>query len=92
MSHYRNPALRQLKDQQIKFAPRDARLKQIERAEGLLNELDPHETYRYPELCEKITSYRGEMYQRMKVLHGIRRISASIDPISGRRHVKDENS
>jgi len=62
MSQYRNPALRQLKDQQIKFAPRDARLRQIERAEGLLNELDPDATYRYPELCEKITSYRGEMY------------------------------
>ena len=62
MSLYRNPALRQLKDQQIKFAPRDARLKQIERAEWLLNELDPAATYRYPELCEKITSYRGEMY------------------------------
>lgn len=62
MSVYRNPALRQLKDQQIKFAPRDARLKQIERAEWLLNELDSNGTYRYPELCEKITSYRGEMY------------------------------
>ena len=70
MSLYRNPALRQLKDQQIKFAPRDARLKQMERAEGLLNELDPKGTYRYPELCEKITSYRGEMYPDL-VLTGV---------------------
>lgn len=77
MSHYRNPALRQLRDQQIKFAPREARLKQIERAEWLLNELNVDKTYRYPELCEKITSYRGEMYPDLvltgeEALHDLR--------------------
>ena len=62
MSRYRNPAMKQLRDQQIKFAPREARLKQIDRAESLLNELQPNASLGYPELCEKITSYRGEMY------------------------------
>ena len=62
MSRYRNPAMKQLRDQQIKFAPREARLKQIDRAERLLNELQPNTSLGYPELCEKITSYRGEMY------------------------------
>ena len=62
MSRYRNPAMKQLRDQQIKFAPREARLKQIDRAERLLNELQPDTSLGYPELCEKITSYRGEMY------------------------------
>jgi RNA polymerase primary sigma factor len=67
MSQYRNPAIRQLRDQQIKFAPREARLKQIERAESILVDMQPGATYRYPELCEKITSYRSEMYPDLVV-------------------------
>lgn len=59
---YRNPAIKQLRDQQIKYAPREVQLTQISRAERLLDELNPAGTYRYPELCEKITSYRAEMY------------------------------
>jgi RNA polymerase sigma factor (sigma-70 family) len=59
---YRNPAIKQLRDQQIKYAPRDVQLTQISRAERLLDELNPAGSYRYPELCEKITTYRGEMY------------------------------
>lgn len=62
MSKYQNPALRQLRDQQMRYAPRDVRLKQMERAEQFLSELDPRKNYRYPELCEQITSYRSEMY------------------------------
>lgn len=62
MSTYQNPALRQLRDQQMRYAPRDVRLKQMERAEQFLSELDPRKSYRYPELCEQITSYRSEMY------------------------------
>jgi len=61
MNRYRNPALKLLRDQQIRFAPKDVRLKQVDRAELLLAELDPRRTYGYPELCEKITSYRSEM-------------------------------
>ena len=59
---YRNPAIKQLRDQQIKYAPRDVQLTQINRAERLLDELNPAATYGYPELCERITTYRGEMY------------------------------
>ncbi len=62
MTTYQNPALRQLRDQQMRYAPRDVRLKQMERAEQFLSELDPRKNYRYPELCEQITSYRSEMY------------------------------
>jgi RNA polymerase primary sigma factor len=62
MSQYRNPAIRQLRDQQIGFAPRDVRLTQLERTEHLLAELSPAGQYRYPDLCERITSYRPELY------------------------------
>lgn len=67
MSNYRNPALRQLRDQQIRYAPREVRLKQLERAERLLGELDPRQSYPYPELCERITSYRPELYPDLVV-------------------------
>jgi RNA polymerase sigma factor (sigma-70 family) len=62
MRRYRNPAIKQLRDHQIKYAPRELRLKQIDRAEFLLNELQPNTPLSYQELCEKVTSYRGEMY------------------------------
>lgn len=62
MSTYQNPALRQLRDQQMRYAPRDVRIQQMERAEQFLSELDPRKDYRYPELCERITSFRSEMY------------------------------
>ncbi len=62
MNRYRNPALKILRDQQIRFAPRDVRLKQVDRAEHLLGQLDPRKSYGYPEICEKITSYRSEMH------------------------------
>lgn len=62
MTTYRNPALRQLRDQQMRYAPRDVRIQQMARAEEFLGELDPRKNYRYPDLCERITSYRSEMY------------------------------
>jgi RNA polymerase primary sigma factor len=62
MSQYRNPVMKQLKDQQVRYAPRDVRLKQIEKAESLLAEIDPRGKYRYRDICEKITTYKAEMY------------------------------
>ncbi|MDX1966767.1 MAG: sigma-70 family RNA polymerase sigma factor [Planctomycetaceae bacterium] len=62
MLKYRNPAIRQLRDQQIRYAPREVRLTQVDRAERLLDEIQTAQTYPYQELCEKITAYRPEMY------------------------------
>lgn len=67
MSHYKNPAIRQLKEQQVRYAPRDARLEQIEKAEGLLEQLDLGKEYKYQDLCYRITSYRPEMYPDLVV-------------------------
>ena len=52
---YRNPALRQLRDQQVRFAPREKKLEQVAQAEKLLGELDPGRTYTYEYLCFRIT-------------------------------------
>ena len=62
MAHYRNPAIRQLKDQQVRYMPRDVRLAQIERAERLVHELESEGTYHYQDLCQKITEFRPELY------------------------------
>src|SRR4051812_24531286 len=46
-SHYRHPALKQLKEQQARFAPRERRVEQIDRAETLLGEIDDERRYPY---------------------------------------------
>ena len=38
---YLNPAIRQLRDQQVRFTPRERKIEQAAQAERLLGELDP---------------------------------------------------
>ncbi len=49
-SDYHNPIIRQLRDQQVRFAPREKKIEQVNRAEKLLSELDarPHLHLRVP--------------------------------------------
>ena len=48
---YRHPAMKQLKDQQTRYAPRERRLEQVERAEQLLGEIEGAKRYPYEYLC-----------------------------------------
>jgi RNA polymerase primary sigma factor/RNA polymerase sigma factor len=64
---YINPAIRQLRDQQVRFAPREKKIEQVNRAEKLLNELRPERTYTYEYLCFRITKYRPEAYPDLKL-------------------------
>ena len=57
---YVTPVLKQLRDQQVRFAPRDKKLEQVNRAEKLLAELDRERSYTYEYLCYRITDYRPE--------------------------------
>jgi len=66
-SNYMNPAIRQLRDQQVRFTPRDKRIEQVAQAERLLSELDPARTYPYEYLCYRITNYRPEAYPDLRV-------------------------
>ncbi|MCO6458408.1 MAG: sigma-70 family RNA polymerase sigma factor [Pirellulaceae bacterium] len=59
-SDYQNPILRELRDQQVRYAPREKKLEQINRAEQLLQEIDPERTYSYEYLCFRITDYRPD--------------------------------
>ena len=59
-SGYQSPILKQLRDQQVRFAPRKKKLEQIENAEALLAEIDPQREYTYEYLCYRITGYRPD--------------------------------
>jgi RNA polymerase sigma factor (sigma-70 family) len=57
---YHSTTIRQLRDQQVKYAPRDKKIEQLARAEVLMRELDSARTYSYEYLCYRITDYRPE--------------------------------
>jgi RNA polymerase primary sigma factor len=57
---YQNRLIEELRDQQVRFAPRDKKLEQINRAEKLLAELDTERKYTYEYVCYRITDYRPE--------------------------------
>lgn len=59
-SEYQHPVMRQLRDQQVRFAPRDKKIAQIERAEKLLAEIEPQRNYSYEYVCFRLTEFRPE--------------------------------
>lgn len=64
---YQNPHIRQLRDQQVRFAPREKKIEQVNRAEKLLAELDPSRTYTYEYLCYRVTDFRPESFPNVKL-------------------------
>jgi RNA polymerase sigma factor (sigma-70 family) len=59
---FRHPALRELTDQQVRFAPPARRLEQAARAEKLLAEVEPGKRYPYQFVCYRITEFRPDSY------------------------------
>jgi len=57
---YRISLIRELRDQQVRFAPRAKRNEQADRAESLLSELDPSKNYPYDFLFFRVTEIRPE--------------------------------
>lgn len=57
---YQTPELRQLRDQQMRFAPRAKKLQQVEASERLIAEIDGEKAYPYEYVCFRITGYRPE--------------------------------
>ena len=62
MTGFKHPALAQLTDQQVRFAPPARRQEQLARAEKLLAEIDPAKQYPYQFVCYRITDFRPESY------------------------------
>ena len=57
---YHCDEIRGLRDQQVRFAPREKKAEQVDRAERLLREIDPDKTYSYEFVCYRVTGYRPE--------------------------------
>ncbi len=66
---YRVALIRELRDHQVRFAPRVKRLEQAERAERLLSELEMVRDYPYEYIYFRVTDYRPEENCR-KVVKG----------------------
>ena len=59
-SDFRSDVVRRLRDQQIRFTPRQKKLEQANLAERLLSELEDHRIYTYEYLCFRITNFRPD--------------------------------
>lgn len=64
---YRDSMVKQLRDQQVRFAPRAKQLQQAARAEALLGEIELDRNYAYDFLCYRITDYRAEKATRHNI-------------------------
>jgi RNA polymerase primary sigma factor len=64
---YVNKAIRELRDQQVRFAPRDKRIEQVAQAERLMGELDPRRIYPYEYICYRVTNYRPSSDPSLKL-------------------------
>ncbi len=64
---YQSPALQDLCDQQIRFAPRAKKLQQVEAAERLIGEVDTQRDYPYDYVCFRVTGYRPEAAAPSKI-------------------------
>ena len=66
-SDYNSPVMRQLRDQQVRFAPWEKKLEQIDRAEKLIAEIDAQRTYTYEYVCFRITDFRPGSFPHSKL-------------------------
>jgi RNA polymerase primary sigma factor/RNA polymerase sigma factor len=64
---YRNSDIKELRDQQARFAPRGKKLEQTARAEALLVELVDERDYSYDFVCFRITEYRPDQSARRTI-------------------------
>lgn len=74
---YISPAIRELRDQLVRFAPRERRWEQVAQTERLLSEIVPDRIYPYEFLCYRITNFRPTDNLSVKipgrdVLHDLR--------------------
>ena len=61
MSEFRITALKELTEQQTRYAPPARRLEQVARAQKLLAEIEPGKTYPYQYVCYRVTDFRPDV-------------------------------
>jgi len=70
VGQFKHPALKELTEQQARFAPPARRLEQLGRADKLLGELDPDRRYPYQYIFYRITEFRPESYPDLVMAGG----------------------
>ncbi|MFM8274488.1 MAG: sigma-70 family RNA polymerase sigma factor [Gemmata sp.] len=65
MTTFKSQALRELTEQQTRFAPAARRQSQIGNAQRLLGEIDGGKTYPYQYVCFRLTEFRSEAYPHL---------------------------
>ncbi len=87
---FRVDALRELTDQQVRFAPAARRREQLERAARLLGEVDAAKVYPYQFVCYRITDFRSDGHPDLRISGAdlkldlaefIKRVERSIPPL-----------
>ncbi len=67
MTGFHHRVLKELTDQQVRFAPAAKRAEQRTRAERLRKEIDPTRRYPYQFVCFRITEFRPESYPELLI-------------------------
>ena len=57
-TQYKCESISELRDQQVRFAPREKKIQQIDNAEQLLREIQVDKTYNFEFVCFRITQFR----------------------------------
>ncbi len=65
MNDFHSDALRELTDQQVRFAPVARRTEQLARAEKLLGEILPAKVYPYQFVCFRVTEFRSDAHPEL---------------------------
>ncbi len=70
MSDFKINALKELTDQQVRFAPPTKRSEQVAKAEKLLAEVDARRVYPYQFVCFRVTDYRSDAHPDLLIEGG----------------------
>jgi RNA polymerase sigma factor (sigma-70 family) len=70
MSDFKIHALKELTDQQVRFAPPAKRSEQVAKAEKLLAEVDVRRVYPYQFVCFRVTDYRSDAHADLLIEGG----------------------
>jgi len=57
---YKCESIRELRDQQVRFAPRNRKVEQLDAAEKLLHEINVRQDYNFEFVCFRITGFRAD--------------------------------
>ena len=57
---YKCDSIRELRDQQVRFAPRNRKVEQLDAAEKLLHEINVRQDYNFEFVCFRITGFRAD--------------------------------